>query len=262
MKTDKHHLTSETSPEGTIEVWQTGTTRNLYINSSTATQSQLDIADKATLQLQYTRAMMSFLLLQPNPKSALLLGLGGGSIIHFLSHYLPSLNITAVDSNAHVINLAQDYFDIRTTDHINLRHADALTYLAQTSPEQYDTLLVDIHDGLTLPEFLFQDRFMALCFHTLTKNGVLVINLLITEENQFLTLMKALRIHFKDISLCITLENEKNIIVLAFKTLPSLDIEVLKNTATQCQEKYAIEFNQFVKNIIIIPAQNEIPTND
>ena len=45
-----------------------------------AIQSAMRMDDPFALELDYTRCMMAFLLFHPQPRRALMIGLGGGSI--------------------------------------------------------------------------------------------------------------------------------------------------------------------------------------
>ncbi len=257
MNKIRQRLASKSSPWGTIEVWQQATVRYLYINDTTALQSQVDMAKKSTLQLQYARAMMSFLLFQPAPRSALLFGLGGGGIVHFLHHWFPDLAITVADASAEVINIAETYFHIVPDPRTTLHHMDAQTYLRNTKQTDIDVILVDIHDGRQVPELLFEACFMKHCFEVLSSQGVLVLNLLTDQDNDLLLTLQALRNHFKGVSFCMTLEDQKNVLLFAFKSLDNFDMRELTTRAVQCQKKYPVEFDKFVNRIVKIDAQNE-----
>ena len=255
MKTKKYLLISEDSPWGEIEVWQDGTVRYLYIQDKTAIQSQLDVEQKEKLLLQHSRAMMSFLLFQSKPKSILLFGLGGGSIIHFLSHWFPELKITVVDVNCKILDVAKKYFDVSETSQVNIQLADASTYFNQTKQKNVSVILVDVHNGKCLPDFLYNHDFMEQCFRALSPEGILVINVLVNNDQDFLNIMTALRQCFTGISLCMTLENQQNILLFAFKSPGMLDMNKLNVKAHKYQLKYDIEFDQFVSSIIKVDAQ-------
>ena len=226
MRTKKHLLISEDSPWEEIEVWQDGTVRYLYIQDKTAIQSQLDMEKKEKLLLQHSREMMSFLLFQSNPKSILLFGLGGGSIIHFLCHWFPELKITVVDVNAKVLSIAKKYFDASETPQVSIQLADAAsTYFNQTKQKNVSVILVDVHNGKCLPDFLYKNDFMEQCFRALSPKGILVINVLVSNDQDFLNIMTALRLCFTGISLCMTLEKQQNILLFAFKSPGMLDMK-------------------------------------
>lgn len=250
--TTKKLIAAEMTPFGNIEIWQEGTTRSLFLKDQYAIQSQLDLIKKEQLLQQYTRAMMSFLLFINKPDSVLLFGLGGGSIIHFLSHWFPNLKITAIDNNLNLINISKKYFAISESSQISIKVCDAYNYITQMSKSNHNVILLDIHDGHNLPLFISNCYFLKQCHNNLADDGILVINIL-TENNQyFLKILIALRQSFSDISFCIPLKEHQNVLLFAFKSLKYLDVEQLKNKAYQCKKKYGIEFEYFIDNMIKI----------
>ena len=58
-------------------------------------QSRMRLDDPTALDLDYSRVMMAFLLLQPQPESILMIGLGGGSLAKYCHRHLPQARITA-----------------------------------------------------------------------------------------------------------------------------------------------------------------------
>lgn len=255
MKIEKQLLISEETPWGVVDVWQEGSVRYLYIQDQTAIQSQLDMARKEILLLQHNRAMMSFLLFQEQPQSILLLGLGGGSIIHFLSHWFPELKITVVDINEKIVSMGKKYFGVLETPQVSIEVADAYSYLLKTKQKNMSVILVDLHNGNCLPDFLFKNDFMDQCFQALSLEGVLVINVLVSNDQNFIDIMTAVRKSFKGIGICMPLDNQKNILLFAFKSLRTLDMHQLHNKASQCQQIYDIEFEKFVNDLIKVDAK-------
>jgi len=258
LKVKKQMLVAEETPWGNLEVWQDGSVRSLYIQDKLAIQSQLDMVQKEKLLLPHTRAMMSFLIFQPQPQSMLLLGLGGGSIIHFLTHWFPGLEITAVEINDKVVKIGEKYFALSPFPpkaQVNIEIADAFAYLKRIKKKNVNVMLVDLHDGDALPNFMHTPAFMARCFHHLSSSGVLVINLLVKNEKEFTDTLTALRCSFSNISLCMAFKNQKNILLFAFMSPSVLNMTQLQARASQCQGKYNIEFEAFVSNIAKIDAK-------
>ncbi len=251
MSHNKQLLTSEKTSWGNIEVWLDGDVRSLYIQNRTAIQSQLDMTKKEKLLLEHSRAMMSFLLFKPKPRSLLLLGIGGGSLIHFLSYWFSGLNITAVDVNPQVIRVAKTYFALSEMPKLRLENSDALAYLLN-SQEKQCVILVDLHDGNQLPDFIHEKKFMRKCFEVLSPGGVLVINMLVNDDQGFIEIVTTLREYFTGVSWCMTLTNQKNILLFATKQETSMALNQLHINARECEKKFGIEFEEFVKTIIKI----------
>ena len=85
---------------------QNSQTLSLSFESSLI-QSCMRLADPDELVLDYTRAMMGFLLFNPAPRSVLMIGLGGGALHKYIHKHLPETDLTTVEINPGVIELRQ-----------------------------------------------------------------------------------------------------------------------------------------------------------
>ena len=70
-----------------VEVSETHGFRHLYLGSRTI-QSSMKISDPFSLVLDYTQAMIAFMLFDDRIRRVACIGLGGGSIPKFLWKYL------------------------------------------------------------------------------------------------------------------------------------------------------------------------------
>ena len=57
------------------------------------------------MYVSYTRAMMAFLLFNPEPRHVLMIGLGGGSLAKYCHRKLPATRITVLELDHDVIAL-------------------------------------------------------------------------------------------------------------------------------------------------------------
>ncbi|MGB0723413.1 MAG: spermidine synthase, partial [Gammaproteobacteria bacterium] len=106
-------------------------------------QSCIEIARPHRLAHAYTQAMMLSLPLRPDPAHALVLGLGGGSLVRALHHLDPGLAITAVERRPAVIALAGECLGLETGPHLSIHQAEAETFIAE-SGDHYDLVMVDL----------------------------------------------------------------------------------------------------------------------
>lgn len=156
-------------------VCETLTAKALHFSSS-ETQSRMKLQDPFALDLEYTRTMMGFLLLRPDPGHILMIGLGGGSLAKFCHRYLPGARIEVVEINPHVIAL-RDEFQVPPDDRrLRVLHADGSRHV-RDSAARPDVLMVDGFDSDGLPGTLCSQRFYDDCFDMLHPQGVLVVNL-------------------------------------------------------------------------------------
>jgi spermidine synthase len=118
---------------------------------------------------------ISHLQLSPGSK-ALLLGLGGGSIVEILrKHYLSSVEITAVEIDPVIIDIAKNEFNIEKTGPVRIIHQDAFVFMQQVK-DAYQLICVDlfIHDKVPLP--FLSTHFMSQLVSALAPGGRIYFN--------------------------------------------------------------------------------------
>jgi len=143
-------------------------------------QGAMRIQRPNALELAYTREMMAGLLLReaPWPKTALLIGLGAGSLTKFIYHKLPETQITVVEIDPQVEIVARLHFKL-PDDPMRLRIviADGAHYMLEDG-KKFDAILVDGFDKSGRAGVLDTLPFYQACRTRLTDNGLLAVNLL------------------------------------------------------------------------------------
>lgn len=141
-------------------------------------QSEMLLRRPSALVLDYTRAMMAFVLFVPRPRHIVMVGLGGGSLAKFCYRHFPAARITVIEVRADVINLRGQFAIPPDDARLRVVHADAARYLATLSgvADQADVLLVDGFDAAGLPPALADAGFYRDCRRALRPGGVLVVN--------------------------------------------------------------------------------------
>ena len=76
-------------------------------------QSAMDLLRPEKLVFGYERLMLAAFALAREPRSALLLGLGGGAMLRHLAAYLPECEVTVVEREPVVRALARRYFHLK-----------------------------------------------------------------------------------------------------------------------------------------------------
>ncbi|HEX7813156.1 MAG TPA: hypothetical protein VF460_14720 [Burkholderiales bacterium] len=118
--------------EVSVEVSEKDGIRSLHLGSDTV-QSSMKLADPAELVLSYTRAMMAFLLFEPQPRRILMIGLGGGSLAKFIYHRMPSAEVVAVECEPAVLFAARQYFHVpENGERFRAELAEGSAWVAET----------------------------------------------------------------------------------------------------------------------------------
>jgi spermidine synthase len=138
-------------------------------------QSCFNPARPWQLEHEYTRGMLLGLLLHKNIRSALLLGLGGGSLVHALRHASPQISIEAVDCRMGVIRIAREYFDLCPDEKLRLHCDDAQRFIGH-QPGFHDLILVDLYLAEGAHALQQDGDFLQRCRERLSDNGLLLIN--------------------------------------------------------------------------------------
>lgn len=168
------------SPQHAVDISEEDGVRNLHFGSDWI-QGAMRIARPWSLELAYTREMMAALLMRPPqhwPRSALLVGLGAGSLAKFIYRYLPDCRITVVEINPQVEFIARQFFklpdDPRRLDVVIGCGADYML----GGDRRFDLILVDGYDPDAKAGVLDTEPFYQACRARLDDDGICSVNLL------------------------------------------------------------------------------------
>ncbi len=147
-------------------------------------QGAMRVARPWALELDYTREMMAALLLRPDtdwPRAVLLIGLGAGSLTKFLHRHRPTAQLTVVEIDAEVVDVARQHFKLPAEDErLEIIIDDGASWLAgpQAGKRRFDLILVDGFDENARTGLLDSLPFYLNCKARLSSAGLLVTNLL------------------------------------------------------------------------------------
>ncbi|MBK8317126.1 MAG: spermidine synthase [Betaproteobacteria bacterium] len=171
---------SKNFPKHSVDISEEAGVRYLHFGSDWV-QGAMRIARPWALELSYTREMMAGLLLRPTnlwPRSALLVGLGAGSLAKFIYRNLPDCRITIIEINPQIEFIARQYFklpdDPRRLDVVIGCGADYML----SGDRQFDLLLADGFDADARAGALDTVPFYQACRARLSDRGLFGANLL------------------------------------------------------------------------------------
>jgi len=151
-------------------------------------QTLIDLKQPERLQHPYARTMMAGLVYPPETKSVLLVGLGGGAVVHFLNRYFPDLRLDVVELDPAVVKVARDYFGTAENARTRIYVGDGRDFL-QRSSGRYDLILLDAHlhpgaetDKTGHPLSLQTQAFYRGLHERLEPGGVALFNLIARGE--------------------------------------------------------------------------------
>ena len=168
------------TPRHAIDISEENGVRYLHFGSDWV-QGAMRVARPWSLELAYTREMMAGLLLRGEagwPRSALLVGLGAGSLAKFVFRNFPDCRSTVVEINPQVEAIARQYFRLPDDP---LRLAVVIDDAADFMPagqRRYDYILVDGFDPDARAGRLDTLPFYLACRARLSDNGLFCVNLL------------------------------------------------------------------------------------
>lgn len=139
-------------------------------------QSRMYISQPDALVLDYTRTMMGFLLVNPQPRRMAMIGLGGGSLAKYCHRYLPLADMTVAEIDPHVVALRHEFLIPDDGPHFRVLVADGAQFVRQAGAGAYDVLLVDGFDQHGQSPQLCTQTFYEHCQRVLAPGGLLVIN--------------------------------------------------------------------------------------
>jgi len=148
------------------------------VKSTKTQQSCLLKSQPEQLVFNYTKLLMTSLLIVPDPKRILIIGLGGGTMSNTLAKLYPKSQIDNVEIDQAVIKVARDYFGFFENNNIKTYNQDGRIYIkrALLKKQQYDWIILDAFNGDYIPEHLMTKEFLQETKNLLSENGVISAN--------------------------------------------------------------------------------------
>ncbi len=231
-----------------VEVSEEDGVRSLHLGGD-AIQSSIRLACPDELALDYTRAMMAFLLFQPLPRDVLMIGLGGGSMARYMHQRMPGTRVTVVEINAKVLAAARSLFHFPADDaRLNVEIACGADYIGRCA-DTADVLLVDGFDDGKQPAVLCTQAFYDAAYAALRDDGVMAVNFM-AEEKKLDAYLQRIEKSFDGQVACLTAADRVNIIAFAFKRLPrQIAWAELNKRARQLKKTHDLPLDDFIAGL-------------
>ncbi len=222
--------------------------RRLYLGRSETIQSAMRLSDPVRLELAYTRAMLCSLLFRPDPRRALLLGLGGGSLAKYIHHRLPRCRLEAIESNPDVVAIARTHFALPPDDdRLQVTLGDAAAALAARAGDPVDLLLVDVYDERSQVAACASPAFLAAAAAALTREGVCAVNFW-SNAPEYPVYRDRFLDAFAGRALLLPVSRPGNMVAFGFACADGdWRWRHLRDRARQLEPEYGLEFGTFVE---------------
>ena len=135
------------------------------------------LKDKGLTGMYYDYAMAAPYMSGIHEKdkmNILILGNGTGTYATQCERYFDNVEIDAVEIDQKITDLAEQYFELPAD--VNVTTYDGRAYL-NAIDEQYDVIMVDAYQDITIPFQMSSIEFFTLVKEHLTEDGVMVVNM-------------------------------------------------------------------------------------
>ncbi|MBM3283753.1 methyltransferase domain-containing protein [Candidatus Gottesmanbacteria bacterium] len=110
-------------------------------------------------------------------RNALILGIGGGTLIRLLRKYYPDISITGIEIDPVMIKIAKKYFDDKSLIPVRVIIGDATVWIRQQKIKDiFDLIIVDLYIGKFNPAGARTKDFLLRLKQLLNKQGFVIYN--------------------------------------------------------------------------------------
>jgi spermidine synthase len=173
--------------------------RTIYM-SAYAAQTRFSLNSTHPL-LGYSQYQKLIYVLKPDIKKALFIGLGGGAMPMDM-HGRTDANITVVDIDPAMVDVAKKYFNFTEDEKMRTEIGDGRIFL-NNSNEKYDYIVVDVFLALIPPFHLTTVEFVEDLKSHLNPGGIIFINIISPVEGAnaalFRSILKVYKNSFKNV---------------------------------------------------------------
>jgi spermidine synthase len=147
-------------------------------------QSCIDRAHPQRVVFDYVRMMLASLAVNPAPKSILIVGLGGGTLVDVLVRALPDADIDVAEIDPAVVRVATQFFGLRPSPRVHVHEEDGRVYVkrALRAGKRYDLVMLDAFDHEYIPEHLLTQEYLREVKGLLTPGGIVAANTFSTSR--------------------------------------------------------------------------------
>jgi spermidine synthase len=233
------------------------------VKSTKSQQSCFYKSQPQKLVFNYTKLLMSGLLLNPEPKRILIIGLGGGTMSNTLAQLFPNSHIDNVEIDDAVINVARRYFGFYENELVKTYNQDGRIFIkrALLKKQSYDWIILDAFNGDYIPEHLLTKEFLQEAKGLLSEKGILTANTFSISE-LYAHESATYKAVFGDFYQVRNVANSNRIILVSRNNFTRRAIQEhnLKRLAAKLQQ-YDVDVNLLYRNMYLTQQHQDWPDN-
>lgn len=164
------------------EVRAAGQSRRLYTDG--VFHSQYNPKRSLTGNVWDLLSLPSFFLEPSQLQRALVLGVGGGTVIRQLRRWYPDLQVTGIELNPTHLHIARRFFDLEE-EAVTLVEADAIAWMQTYSGEPFDLIVDDLffeEDGEPCRAVTADRHWLQTMVAALSPHGMLSMNFIASSD--------------------------------------------------------------------------------
>jgi spermidine synthase len=165
--------------------------RSRYLRFDNSFQSGMYVDDPFATRFAYTDYLHLGLAYNPGAERVLFIGLGGGSAPKRMWRAFPDLELTAVEIDPDVVEIAHEYFAVPDDPRLRIVVEDGRRFL-DGSDGRWDVIVIDAFYADSIPFHLATREFLELARSHLTAGGVVVTNVIGAIEGRRSQLFRSL----------------------------------------------------------------------
>ncbi|GMR19330.1 MAG: hypothetical protein BMS9Abin34_465 [Patescibacteria group bacterium] len=110
------------------------------------------------------------------PRRALIIGVGGATILHLLTQRFSDLEIVGVELDPEIIDIARRFFSLDDINNLSVVEGDGAKYVLSCEGDRFDLTFVDAYLGGNFPLHFEEERFLRRLREITDPAGLVAIN--------------------------------------------------------------------------------------
>lgn len=147
-------------------------------------QSSQFVGEPDVIALEYTKRFMT-VTEAISVEDIVIIGGGAYTFPHAAARAYPELDVSVVEIDPKLTDLARQYFSLEQRDNLHIHHEDGRVFLNKAAPAQYDIVFLDAFSSLTPPYQLSTVEATRAAKGALKEHGLIVANVIAAPEDPY-----------------------------------------------------------------------------